>query len=135
MDSTETKERLDKLSVEADDLADAVRTLTRTAEQITKRTRRSETVIACLVVSFILDVTLTVLVLIGLNSVSDAQKQVEQTQANGLIIRQQVLCPLYQLFLQSYSIQARNNNPRGPEWYDHAFATLRAGNQALKCAP
>lgn len=133
MDSADTQARLDKLSNDADGLTAAVRALTVTADRITRRTRRSETVILCLVVSFILDVTLTAFVFFGLNRLDSTTREVQATQANGQVVRQEVLCPLYQLFLNSYSVKARDTNPRGPAWYDHAFATLRAGNTALHC--
>lgn len=134
MDSAETQARLDKLTVEADTLAEAVRVLTVTADRITKRTRRSETVIACLVVSFVLDIVLTVFVAFGFVNLNNATQTIQQTQANGAVVRQDVLCPLYHLILQSYSTEARDHNPLGPAWYDNAFATLRNGNAALHCA-
>jgi hypothetical protein len=138
MDSADTQARLDKLTTEADSLVEAVHALNVTADRIAKRTRRSEAVLVALVISFLLDVTLTVIVTIGLTQLSDTTRTVQETQANGRVVRQQVLCPLYQLIVTSYSTQVRDNpvlNPRGPAWYDNAYATLRNGNQALHCAP
>lgn len=136
MDSVETQRRLDKLASEADTLIIAVDALNVTAARITRRTRRSEAVLAALAVSFLLDILLTVFVYVGLTQLSDTTRVVQDTQANGLVIRQKVLCPLYQLFLNSYSIRVRDNpalNPRGAAWYDNAYATLRDGNKALNC--
>src|SRR5215472_13645740 len=125
MDSADTQARLDKLSTDADALTHAVQALNTTADRITRRTRRSETVIAFLVISFILDITVTAFVFVGLNRLDTTTREVQATQANGQIVRQEVLCPLYQLFLSSYSTKARDTNPKGPVFYDNAFATLR----------
>lgn len=136
MDNDQTREQLDKLRSDADALTTAVNSLNVTAQQITRRTRRSETVILALVVSFILDIALTTFVVIGLNRLDSTTTAVQATQANGLVVRQKVLCPLYQLFLNSYSVKVRDSptlNPRGPAWYDNAYATLRSGNQLLNC--
>jgi hypothetical protein len=86
------------------------------------------------VASFLFDITLTLVLYVGLNRQQDTTRQIQQVQQNGAVVRQQVLCPLYHLFLSSYSTKARDAYPQGPAAYDRAFATLRAGNSALGCA-
>lgn len=137
MDSAETRERLDKLTTEADALTEAVHSLNIAADRISRRTRRSEAVLAGLVISFLLDITLTVFVFVGLNQLGATTHAVQATQADGMVIRQKVLCPLYELIITTYSTQVRDNptlNPRGPAYYDQVYATLRSGSQALHCS-
>lgn len=47
--------------------------------------------------------------------------------------RQKALCPLYQLFLDSKSPQARKAAP-DPAKYDHAFEVIEDGYRVLNCA-
>lgn len=121
------------LAAQAEALTQSVATLAHSADRLNKRTRRSEIIIGLTVLSFLFDITLTILLYVGLHDQQDATRTIQAVQANGAVVRQQVLCPLYQLLISSESPQARAAYPHGPAAYDQAFATLRAGKSALNC--
>lgn len=123
-----------ELEARAEALTRSVAELTGAADRLNKRTRRSEVIIGMTIVSFLFDITLTVLLYVGLHDQQTATQAIQAVQSNGAVVRQQVLCPLYQLFLSSESPQARAAYPHGPAAYDRAFATLHAGQHALECA-
>jgi hypothetical protein len=122
-----------ELEARAEALTRSVADLTGAADRLSKRTRRSEIAIGLTILSFLFDITLTVLLYVGLHNQQSATEAIQAVQANGAIVRQQVLCPLYQLLISSESPQARAKYPRGPAAYDQAFATLHAGQKALDC--
>lgn len=131
--AADARERLDKLTDQARDLSSAVTSLNTSTKQLGRRTTRSEVVLVITIVSFILDIILTTVLTIGLIKQRDATMQIQQVQSNGAVIREEVLCPLYQLLVSSYSVQARARYPGGPAAYDHAFVILRGGAHALNC--
>lgn len=121
------------LAAQAEALTQSVATLTRAADRLNRRTRRSEIAIGMTILSFLFDITLTILLYVGLHDQQTVTQQIQAVQANGAVVRQDVLCPLYQLLLSSESPQARAAYPHGTAAYDQAFATLRAGKSALNC--
>lgn len=122
-----------ELAAQAERLTRSVANLTVAADRINKRTRRSEIIIVFTIISFLFDITLTVLLYGGLHNQQLATHTIQAVQANGLVVRQKVLCPLYQLLLSIESPQGRAQYPAGPAAYDRVFTTLRDGRSALDC--
>jgi len=108
--------------------------LTAAVDALRKRTRRSEIWIVLTVVGFCLDIALTITITVGLVNQTAATTQIQQVQNNASVVRQKVLCPLYDLLIGAYSTQARAVYPHGPAAYDAAFATLRKAASALDCS-
>lgn len=55
-----------------------------------------------------------------------------ELDASQQIQRQEALCPLYKLFLDSRSLKRRAQAP-DPEAYDHAFEIIERGYKVLHC--
>lgn len=49
--------------------------------------------------------------------------------------RKDVLCPLYGLLSESYNPAAGDRHPKGKEWYEQAFVTIRKGSEIMECPP
>lgn len=47
--------------------------------------------------------------------------------------RKEVLCPLYGLFIESYNPATGDRHPKGREWYERAFVTIRKGSEIMEC--
>jgi hypothetical protein len=120
------KESVDRLGDIGKELVGAVRSLE-------GRTKRSEIGLAISYVLIVVDVLLSIFLVVSLVNQSDATRQLQQVQQNGAQVRQQVLCPLYQLLVSSYSTRARDAYPQGAAAYDHAFAVLRDSTKILNC--
>ncbi len=101
-----------------------------------KVTKRNERLIVGLIISFILDVTLTVFMAFGMvvlkSNTDDIQVLTDKVVAVQTVQRQKALCPLYQLFLDSKSEVGRARAP-DPVKYDQAFVVIQQGFDALKC--
>lgn len=97
---------------------------------LAKQSKRDRRILRALIVSFVLNILLTVFVVIGLVQLQSLTSRLDAAQSTG---RQNALCPLYQLFLDSRSDKARAASPQGPEAYDNAFKIIQKGYDALEC--
>lgn len=98
--------------------------------ELSRRVRRSRVMILTVIVGFILDIALTVtltIVAVEQNNNTEAIHNIQDRTS------QQVLCPLYQIFLNARSDQARAVYPQGTAAYDKAFNQIQHGYNVLGC--
>lgn len=106
-------------------LTAAVDGLRESIESLLKRTRRSEKVIASIVVTIIMDLIFTggfIFLFYSQNRTADA---LDDT-------RSQVLCPLYSTILGSYNPDSRRPG-QDRTTYENVFSQIRAGYEHLNC--
>ena len=82
------------------------------------------------ITGLVLDVILSVALAFGGYQLMHLTHRLDVSQTTT---RQSALCPLYQLFIDSDTPEARKAAPDVKN-YDHAFEVIRAGYSALKCA-
>ena len=106
-------------------------------EKMGKYAKKTRKLIYWLLVSLVLDITLTiVLVLVGhgvQSNTEDIGRITDRLNTQVTVQRQKALCPLYTIFLQSKSKQARDASP-DPKKYDAAFKVIQEGFDALRCS-
>lgn len=106
-------------------LTAAVDGLRESIESLLKRTRRSEKVIASIIVTIIVDVIFTggfIFLFYNQNRTADA---LDDT-------RNQVLCPLYASWLGTYNPNSRSPGPDRDTYID-VFSQMRTQYQHLSC--
>lgn len=136
-----TNDELARLIAMADELAQETRQLggstADTVERLGKRARTNRVLIYGLIGSFALDIMLTIVLafgFVGLQQQSDRLDTITQRlNVAQTVQRQKALCPLYQVFLDSKSPEARARSV-DPKKYDEAFKTIEDGYNALKCS-
>jgi hypothetical protein len=115
------------------------------AERDGRQIRRTKRVTWGLAVSVLLDVALSVVsVFLYLQVQSNenanaANQRTTDALAHRLDVaqtttRQKTLCPLYGVLLAAKNPKARAVFPQGPAAYDHVFAVIEEGYDALGCA-
>jgi hypothetical protein len=145
MTERENSDRIDDLQVTADGNHDKIAALTEAAEELvlninalnretggtlvslSLRAKRNRRIIWALAVSLFLDVTLTIFMVNLAYKVDEAQQ----------LTRNQVLCPLYQQFVNSDTPAARERARvarQNLEARDEAFRVIRKSYDALECA-
>lgn len=105
---------------------------------VTKQSNTTRKYVWWLAFSFALDLILTVAMLFVVNGQqTNADRIAVLTEHNSVtqtITRQQVLCPLYQLFLDSRQYQPPPPDPEARARQEAAYKTIQAGYDAIKCA-
>ncbi len=104
---------------------------------LAQRSRANRRLAILAIVSVGLDVVLSAILGIGLVQVRANETEINRL-ANRLNVsqtttRQQALCPLYQVFLDSKSPAGRAAAPDKVK-YDHAFKVIQQGYDALGCS-
>lgn len=82
-----------------------------------------------LVLSLVFDMVLTFFLVNNAIKVDNVTKRLDVAQS---VQRQGALCPLYQIFLDSKSSEARKRAV-DPQKYDEAFEVIQDGYNKLKC--
>lgn len=134
--------RLEALSQTANDLVTAVNGLNDETNQrvmgVNKRLNHNKKLMWIVIISFIVDLSLTGTMAWVFHqsreTTQDVKAITKRLDYNSQVQRRKVLCPLYQLFMDSKSEQARASNPNGPAAYDKAFKVIEEGYNALNCA-
>jgi hypothetical protein len=119
----------DELAASAQSLEDSVNTLTKEMRAANKRGKMNRRLIYGVALALVLNVIVlaTISVLFyGVKSNSEHITEIQDRTSN------KVLCPLYQLFLQTYSPKSAAHD-RDPAGYEHAYAVIRAGFIELDC--
>lgn len=93
--------------------------------------KQNHNMIRVLAAVVIVQLVLGALVAISLFGVKSNTDRLDRSE---IVSRQEALCPLYELFLESKSPQGRDAYPQGPEAYDQAFMTIQHGYDALQCS-
>lgn len=105
---------------------------------LTRRARSARRMIWGLSVSVALDIVLSVsmiLVVVQVRHNENATAAItHRLDIAQTITRQKTLCPLYGVLLAAENPKARAAFPQGPDAYDHTFAVIREGYDALNCA-
>jgi len=121
---------LDAFAASVQALSDSVRNLARYGQ----RTRR---LISWTIIGLVLDLTLTIVVGVLFNNQQGTSRRIERNAENIRLVQQrtgnEVLCPLYGLFLASFdptSAAARKD----PAKYEASFRVIRTGYQVLGCS-
>lgn len=112
----------------AEELGRKVEGLEEAAKAIAKRTGRDRRVLHWAVAGVCLDIALSIAMVFTAVELRGEQARQNET-------RVKVLCPLYEVFLQTDTPQRRAATP--PEdlkRYDHAIAVVRQGAETLDCA-
>lgn len=103
---------------------------------LSKSTRTNRRLITVVGIGFALDVILTLLMGfygIQLRSSNDRMDELtHRLDVSQTTTRQQVLCPLYQVFLDMQSPEGRARSA-DPEGYDRAFKVIGEGYNILDC--
>ena len=119
---------MDELKRQTRLLDDDVKRLTDQVERLNERTNRAERDKRWLVVGLLLVIGLVALV--GYTAVQAQKAADDQAQ-----LRNDVLCPLYGIFLGSYDPKTRDRNPdpQARQKYEDAFAQIRHGWAVMGC--
>ena len=119
---------MDELKRQTRLLDDDVKRLTDQVERLNERTNRAERDKRWLVVGLLLVIGLVALV--GYTAVQAQKAADDQAQ-----LRNDVLCPLYGIFLGSYDPKTRDRNPdpQARQKYEDAFAQIRHGWTVMDC--
>lgn len=144
MTTPEEKTPADRLGEIADMLPKLLTEVTELANEsgvqfvsLAQRARTNKRMIFWLAVSVTFDIALSILLAFGFTALNDSQAQVNTlTQRLNLaqtVQRQQVLCPLYTLFLANDTPKARAAAPDKAQ-FDHAYVVIRQGYTVLSCA-
>jgi len=104
---------------------------------LAQRARANRRAIWLLGLSILLDLALTAFMIFSQIQISSNEHQIgdltNRLDTAQTTQRQKALCPLYQLLLDSRSDAARKASP-DPKAYDHAFAVIQSGYNALDCS-
>lgn len=124
--------RREILAEQAAVLAGEVGRLRAAVAALDRRASRSSRVLAGVVLTLALDVVLSLALGFTIASQFTTNTRLDETVAQENIIRSEVLCPLYAVFLGSYAPQSR---PEGAarQQYEQAFTTIREGYVKLRC--
>ena len=128
---------IERLARAASDLVEQVRQLTgESSEQIiglSKRAKVNRRLIFGLWVSFLLDAALTILICMGLVQLQDVTRDVNAAQQ---LTQTEVLCPLYQQFVNADTPAARElarKNGQDLAARDEAFRVIHHSYDILDC--
>src|SRR6266702_1764330 len=119
----------EELASTAGELAQEVKTLTTEVVALRKRSFSNRKLIRWTIVGLILDITLTLVVGVLFHLVQSNSNHIQDVQTK---VGNQVLCPLYSIFLQSYnpnSAAAKAN----PQTYEAQFTVIRNSYKILDC--
>jgi hypothetical protein len=117
------------LTETAGELTSAVGTLTAEVQRLSKRARRNVTLIRWTIAGLILDVTLTLIVGVLFNLVQTNSHHIREVQTK---VGNQVLCPLYAIFLGAYDPKSPTAKAN-PQRYEAQFTVIRNSYKILEC--
>jgi hypothetical protein len=136
------RNKLDDLTEQAGELVTQINRLNAgtgvEVEGLNRKVRRSQKMMALIAVSLLANLILTVAVAFTVHSTVENTQQVDAVtqrldhQQN--VTRKQVLCPLYQIFVDSKSDQGRKAYPQGPKEYDRVFKVIEKAYDTIQCA-
>lgn len=129
------RNKLDDLTEQAGELVAQINHLNAgtgvKVEGLNKKVRRNQ-------VMMVLNIILTVVVAFTVYSTVENTDKVDTvTQRLDYqqdVTRKQVLCPLYQIFVDSKTEQGRQAYPKGPKAYDENFAIIEKSYNVIQCA-
>lgn len=108
-----------------------------TVSELTRRLRQSRVLIVILVVSFVLDIALTVgltfLAVRQQDVTARQQQQADEIQQVQTRTSQQVLCPFFRLVLGFQRATSAQNYPLGAATYNDAIHQMQQAYQELQC--
>lgn len=115
------------------------------AERDGRQIRRTKRMAWGLLVSVLLDIALSILAYYLVVQVQHNENTSAANQAATAALahrldvaqtttRQKTLCPLYSVLLGAQNPKARAVFPQGPAAYDHVFAVIKQGYDALGCS-
>lgn len=141
MPNYSNRNKLDELNEQAKGLITEISKLNEeTGNQISgvsKRLTRNQKIMWLLVATLLLTVITTVVLAFTVASTRENTEKVDaittRLDIQQTVTRQKVLCPLYQIFVDSRSEQARKTYPRGPEEYDRIFNIIQTSYDTIKC--
>jgi hypothetical protein len=117
------------LTETAGELTQAVGTLTAEVQRLSKRAKRNVTLIRWTIAGLIMDVTLTLVVGVLFHLVQNNSHHIQNVQTK---VGNQVLCPLYQIFLKSYDPNSTTAK-LDPKKYEQQFQVIRNSYKILEC--
>lgn len=100
---------------------------------LAKQGKSNRRFIWALAISVVLDIALTIAMAVGFNTVNTLSNRVNETQK---ITQEQVLCPLYQQFINADTPKSRElakANGQDLKVRDEAFRTIRRSYEVLGC--
>lgn len=107
-------------------------------EVVTKRQRRNTKVMVLVLLSFLADIIVTLVLGFTIHATAENTDKVDKiTQRLDYqqdVTRKKVLCPLYQLFVDSRSEEGRKAYAKGPAEYDRVFNQIQDSYNAINCA-
>lgn len=136
------RNKLDDLTEQAGELVAQINHLNAgtgvEVEGLNKKVRRSQKMMILIGVSLVANLVLTVTVAFTVRSTVENTDKVDTvTQRLDYqqdVTRKQVLCPLYQIFVDSKTEQGRQAYPKGPKAYDENFAIIEKSYNVIQCA-
>lgn len=142
MPNYSNRNKLDALSEQAGELVAEINRLNedtgKTLEGVNTKVRRNQRMTWLVGLSLLADLLVTVVLGFTLHSTTTNADKTDRVAArltyNQTVTRQKVLCPLYQLFIDSKSEAGRKSYPEGPAAYDKVFMTLQESYDIIRCA-
>lgn len=105
--------------------------------EIARRTRTNTRLIRFVIAGFVLDVVLTVVATVGVVALQRNSHRVDQVTARLDVAqttqRAKVLCPLYEVFLESEPFTPPGQTPEQATARAEAFKVIHAGYGTLDC--
>lgn len=121
-----------ELAQSAAELTKSVKLLTDAVSKLMARTERSERAILLTIVTLVIDVVLTVVVGASIWGQFATNTKVDAALRQQEITTNQVLCPLYAVFIGSYNPESRAPGT-DRETYESNFQVIREGYEILRC--
>lgn len=142
MPNYSNRNKLDALSEQAGDLVAEINKLNedtgRTLEGVNTKVRRNQRMTWLVGLSLLADLIVTVVLGFTLHQTSTTadktDKVTDRLNYSQNVTRQKVLCPLYEIFINSKSDVGRQRHPGGPAEYDKIFVTFQQSYDVIKCA-
>lgn len=135
MPNYSNRNKLDALSEQAAELVAEINKLNsdtgQQLEGVNTKVKRNTRMTWVVGLSLLADVVITLVLGFTVNRVDNVTDRLNYSQN---VTRQKVLCPLYQIFIDSKSPEGRARYPEGPAAYDKVFATLQESYDTIKCA-
>lgn len=137
----EVKRKLDRLTEVAEELTQEIDTLqSATGQQnntVLRRLTRNKRVMILVLISFLVDIGVTIGLAVTINHTANTTDKVNNITARlnygQDVQRRKVLCPLYQIFVDSKSEAARKTYPKGVKEYDRVFGIIQRSYNVLEC--
>lgn len=121
----------ESLTRRATELAEHVGKLRIAIDSLARRAGRSEKVLMITVIGLVLDIFLSVAVMWAYHIQHEQSDQLAANQAQQEKIRNEAVCPMFALFLGSYSPESRP--PEARKSYESAYRQMRTIYTNLAC--